>query len=56
VGRVIQDLAQNGIRDEVRIIVGGAALTEGFAKDVGADAFAADAVTGTDIIREWEVR
>jgi len=55
VGRVIQDLSQNGIRDETRILVGGAALTESFANDVGADAFAADAVTGTDILREWIV-
>ena len=31
----------------------GAALTEEFAKEVGADAFAPDAVTGTDIIRGW---
>jgi methylmalonyl-CoA mutase cobalamin-binding domain/chain len=55
VGRVIQDLSQNGIRDGTKIIVGGAALTEEFANDVGADAFAADAVTGTDIIRGWNV-
>ncbi len=53
VGRVIEGLTGAGLRDEVKIIVGGAALTEGFAGDVGADAFAEDAVTGTDIIRAW---
>ena len=55
VDRVIQSLQQEGIRDEVKIVVGGAALTEGFASDVGADEFAADAVTGTDILRKWAV-
>ncbi len=55
VGRVIEGLTSAGLRNEVKIIIGGAALTEGFASDVGADRFAEDAVTGTDIIREWMV-
>ncbi|MDP6979339.1 MAG: cobalamin-dependent protein [Myxococcota bacterium] len=55
VDRVIQGLAGAGMRDEVKIIVGGAALTEGFASDVGADAFAEDAVTGTNIVRKWAI-
>ncbi len=51
--RVIQELASQGLRDAVKVVIGGAALTEEFAKEVGADAFAPDAVTGTDIIRGW---
>jgi 5-methyltetrahydrofolate--homocysteine methyltransferase len=53
VGRVIEELDQRGLRESVKIIVGGAALTEEFAREVGADAFAPDAVTGTGIIRAW---
>jgi methanogenic corrinoid protein MtbC1 len=53
VGGVIEELKRRGIRDEVKVIIGGAALTEQFASDVGADAFAPDAVTGTDIVKEW---
>ncbi len=53
VGTVIAALKQQGIRDTVKVIIGGAALTERFAGEVGADAFAPDAVTGTDIIKGW---
>ena len=53
VGRVIEELKRQNLRDKVKVIIGGAALTEEFAKEVGADAFAPDAVTGTDIIEEW---
>ena len=34
---------ESGIRDNVKIIVGGAPVTEGFAKDIGSDGFASDA-------------
>jgi len=53
IGRVIEALSDAGLRSSLKIIVGGAAITEAFANDVGADAFAPDAVTGTDIIRSW---
>jgi len=53
IGKVIEELINKGLRDKIKVIIGGACLTEGFAKDVGADAFAPDAVTGTDIIKKW---
>ena len=53
VGRVIEELERDGLRKASNVIVGGAALTEDFAREVGADAFAPDAVTGTEIIRAW---
>lgn len=53
IGKVIEELKKQKLRDRVKVIIGGAALTEEFAKNVGADAFAPDAVTGTDIIRKW---
>ena len=55
IGKVIEELINQGLRDKIKVIIGGACLTEGFAKDVGADAFAPDAVTGTDIIKKWTV-
>jgi methylmalonyl-CoA mutase cobalamin-binding domain/chain len=51
--RVIEELASQGLRDGVKVVIGGAALTEEFAQEIGADAFAPDAVTGTDIVRGW---
>ena len=53
IGKVIEELKGQGIRDTVKVIIGGACLTEHFSKEVGADAFAPDAVTGTDIIKKW---
>jgi methanogenic corrinoid protein MtbC1 len=53
VGSVVQELQARGMREQTRVILGGAAMTEEFARDIGADAYAADAVTGTDILRGW---
>ncbi len=53
VGKVIEELKQHGAREKVKVIIGGAALTEQFALEVGADAFAPDAITGTDIVKAW---
>ena len=53
IGRVISELEGDGLRDGVKVIIGGAALTEQFAKEAGADAFALDAITGVDIVRGW---
>ena len=51
--KVIDELKNHNLRDKVKVIIGGAALTEHFARNVGADAFAPDAVTGTDIVKGW---
>ncbi len=53
VKKVIEDMEKQGVRHGVKVIIGGAALTEQFAREVKADAFAPDAITGTDIIRGW---
>jgi len=39
---IIQALKQSGLRDKVKVIVGGAAVSEEFAKSIGADGYAAD--------------
>ena len=53
IGKVIEELKRQNLRERVKVIIGGAALTEDFARKAGADAFAPDAVTGTDIVRGW---
>ena len=52
-GKVIEELKKQGLRDKVKVVIGGAALSERTAKDVGADVFAPDAITGLDIIKKW---
>lgn len=40
-----------GIRDEVKIMVGGAPVTEDFSKEIGADGFAADASRAVNLTK-----
>jgi len=53
IGLVLAELERRGLREGLKVVVGGAALTEDFARESGADAFAPDAVTGTEIVRRW---
>jgi len=49
---VIDALKEAGLRDQVKIIVGGAPITKAFAAEIGADGTAPDAVTAADLARE----
>jgi 5-methyltetrahydrofolate--homocysteine methyltransferase len=49
----IQALQQVGLRDGVQIMVGGAPVTEEFAEEIGADGYAADAVSAVDLAKAW---
>ena len=48
---VIEALQEAGLRDKVKVIVGGAPVTSAFAKQIGADAYAPDAATAIDVAR-----
>ncbi len=48
----IEGLEEAGLRDTVKIMVGGAPVTAAFAKEIGADAYAPDAATAVDVARE----
>jgi corrinoid protein of di/trimethylamine methyltransferase len=37
--KIISALTENGLRDKVKVIVGGGAITEEFAKEIGADGY-----------------
>jgi len=48
---VIDALQNEGIRDKVKIIVGGAPVNEEFAKSVGADGYAPNASEAVDLVK-----
>ena len=48
----IAALKDSGIRDKVKIMVGGAPVTQNFADAIGADAYAKDAATAVDKAKE----
>jgi methanogenic corrinoid protein MtbC1 len=50
---VIGELKKQDLRNGLKVVIGGAALSERVARDVGADAFAPDAVTGVDMMKKW---
>jgi methylmalonyl-CoA mutase cobalamin-binding domain/chain len=52
-GDVIKGLKAAGTRKALKVIIGGAPVTESFAKSVGADAYATDAIQGLKICTTW---
>ena len=50
---MIDALKKAGLRNKVKIIVGGNPITAEFGKEIGADAAVRDAVAGATLCREW---
>jgi len=48
----IEALTEAGLRDSVKIMIGGAPVTAAFAEEIGADAYAPDAASAVDVARE----
>jgi 5-methyltetrahydrofolate--homocysteine methyltransferase len=48
---VIEVLKSEGLRDHVKVIVGGAPIDQGFAAKIGADGFGKDAVAAVQLVR-----
>jgi 5-methyltetrahydrofolate--homocysteine methyltransferase len=53
---VIQALKDEGLRDTIFVMVGGAPVTETFAGQVGADAYGRDAATAVDLAKAHMIR
>ncbi len=45
---VIDAVTAAGIRDKVKIMIGGAPVTDAYCNQIGADAYTADAATAAD--------
>jgi corrinoid protein of di/trimethylamine methyltransferase len=53
---VIDTLGEEGMRDEIYVMAGGAPVTENFAREVGADAYGRDAAVSVEIAKSFMVR
>jgi len=51
--QVVDSLRENGVRDKVKVIIGGGQVDEHACKYAGADAWVTDAVTGVNICKRW---
>jgi 5-methyltetrahydrofolate--homocysteine methyltransferase len=52
-GEVINSLKEAGIRDQITVMVGGAPVTDEYAREIGADLYGANASTAVDASREY---
>ena len=52
-GRVIEAFEDEGLREEVSIMVGGAPLNQGFAEDMGADGYGENAISAVDLAKDF---
>ena len=50
---VVNLLKEEGLKDRVKVIVGGATVTEEFAKEAGVDGYAKTALAGVQICKSW---
>ena len=48
-GDVVEAAKKKGVRDKVKIIIGGAPITQAFCDQIGADAYSEDAATAADL-------
>jgi 5-methyltetrahydrofolate--homocysteine methyltransferase len=48
---VIKELKKQGLRDKVKVIIGGGPVSKKFAEDIGADAYGNDAAQAVNLVR-----
>ena len=53
--QTIKALEEAGIRDSVKIMIGGAPVTQSFSDQIGADGYAANAASASDIAKKFAV-
>jgi len=51
--RVVKELEKAGLRRQVKVIIGGAPVDARFAKKIGADSCAEDAIQGVQLCNKW---
>ena len=49
---VIDGLKDKGLKEKVKVIIGGAPVSQDFADQIGADGFAEDAASGVEVARQ----
>ncbi len=53
-GVVIETLKENGLRDKVKVLIGGAAVSEEFAQEIGADNYCVDGFHAIKILDAYQ--
>jgi len=53
-GEVIEALKENGLRDKVKVLIGGAAVSDEFAREIGVDAYCVDAFAAVKVLEGYQ--
>jgi 5-methyltetrahydrofolate--homocysteine methyltransferase len=48
----VDALEEAGLRESIKIMIGGAPVTQAYAQEIGADAYAPDAASAVDVARD----
>ena len=51
IGRTIEALREAGVRDQVKVIIGGAPVTQAYCDEIGADGYSPDAGSAVDMLK-----
>jgi 5-methyltetrahydrofolate--homocysteine methyltransferase len=51
--QVIEELKKAGLREQVKVIIGGAPVTKEYAEQIGADGYGEDAQAGVMMVKSW---
>ena len=51
--KVIEELNKTGLRERVKVIIGGAPVTADYARSIGADGYGEDAQAGVTLVNSW---
>ncbi len=51
--QVVEKLKEKGLRDKIKVIIGGGQMDAHVCEHVGADAFTTDAVEGVNVVKSW---
>jgi len=53
-GETIEALKENGLRDKVKVLIGGAAVSEEYAQEIGADAYCVDGFYAIKVLEDFQ--
>ena len=53
-GEVIEALKENGLRDKVKVLIGGAAVSDEYAQEIGADAYCVDGFHAINVLDAFQ--
>jgi len=54
VGEIIEALKENGIRDKIKVLIGGTAVSGEYAQEIGADAYCVDGFHAINVLDAFQ--